>query len=220
MPETTVWLVRHAETEASDVFNGAETDIGLSALGHRQAAAAAGWFQTHKPTAVVSSAMLRAADTARPIAAACGVPHLLEADLHERRVGTLAGMPFSQSEGPWSETLKQWQAGQLDFTTSGAESFAAIRDRVLPAWKRALETHAGGRVVVVAHGVVCKVLLLNLLADHSHADWVRIGKVANVAVSELVGNSSGWQARSLLQVPDPVAALAETSPFPGTRSVG
>ena len=86
-----VALARHAETATPAVFHGAESDIGLSELGRRQAAAAAGWFAGAGLTAVVSSAMLRARDTAAPIAAACGVPHEVEPDLYERRVGPLAG---------------------------------------------------------------------------------------------------------------------------------
>ena len=59
MHGTTVWLVRHAETENPHVFNGAESDIGLSELGRLQAAAGAAWFEARKPTAVVSSVMRR-----------------------------------------------------------------------------------------------------------------------------------------------------------------
>lgn len=81
LPER-VWLTRHAETAAPNVFHGAESDIGLSALGERQVAAVAQWFRPLGPTAVVSSAMRRAVDTAGPIASACGVPHLIEPDLH------------------------------------------------------------------------------------------------------------------------------------------
>lgn len=224
MRHTTVWLVRHAETENPHVFNGAETDIGLSPLGLFQASAAAKWFRPLTPTAVISSAMRRAVDTARPIAEGCGVPHHLEPHLHERRVGDLAGTPFNFAEGPWAETLQRWQAGDVTFTTPGAESFAEIRDRVLPAWNRALEPHAGGRVVVVAHGVVCKVLLLNLLPAFGPADWTRIGRAANVSVSELVHDGNDWRANSLLQVPDVVAVVTatvtESTPVTGTKSVG
>lgn len=219
MRETTVWLVRHAETENPHVFNGAETDIALSELGVRQAAAAAEWFRPLQPTLVISSAMQRAIATAKPILEACGVPHRVEHDFHERRVGELAGTSFSLAEGPWAETLRRWQSGEDTFTTPGAESFDAIRSRVLAAWDRTVHALEGERVVLVAHGVVCKVLLLSLLAGHGPADWTRIGKAANLSVSELVGGAGGWQARSLLQVPEPVASLAELARTSTPRSV-
>jgi len=208
-PEIRVWLVRHAETATPHLFHGAESEVGLSERGKQQAAAAAGWFRSLAPTTVVSSAMRRAVDTAAPIATACGVPHSIDATFHERFVGALSGTPFSASNGPWSETLRRWQAGETGYATPGAESFDAIRARLLPAWGRLVAAHPGGRVVLVAHGVVCKVLLFSLLPILSVTDWTAVGKWLNLAVSALVCAPGGpWRAESLLEVPDPVRALS------------
>jgi broad specificity phosphatase PhoE len=209
---TTIWLTRHAETAVPGVFHGAESDVGLSDLGRRQAAAAAEWFRPLRPTAVVSSAMRRAQDTAGPVAAACGVPHVVVPELHERRVGTLSGTPFTFDAGPWPETIRRWQAGDTAYTTPGAESLDELRGRLLPAFQLITERFAGGRVVVVAHGVVCKVLLLSLLPGYGPADWTRVGRVANLAVSELVSDGTGWAANYLLSVPGPVADLTAGAP--------
>ncbi len=209
----TVWLVRHAETAAPTLFHGAESDVELGAHGLRQTAAAVAWFAALKPTVVVSSAMRRAVETAAPIAAGCGVPHLREPDLHERRVGSLSRQSREQADPVWEETLARWIAGDTAFARAGMESFDAIRDRTLPAFRRVAEAHPGGRVVIVCHGVVCKVLLLSLLRGHSAADWVTIGRAQNLAVSTLVPDAGAWTARHLLTVPPPVvevnAAFAE-----------
>jgi broad specificity phosphatase PhoE len=208
LPER-VWLMRHAETTAPHVFNGAESDVGLSPLGFLQASAVAGWFVQHAPTAVVSSAMRRAIDTAAPIAAACGVPHHVEPHLHERSIGPMAGSPFA-FDGPWAETVTHWTAGNTAFTTPGAESFDDLTARLLPAWGRVVTAHPGGRVVVVAHGIVCKVLLLSLLHDWDVSGWGKLGRSANVAVSELTPRADGrWAAERLLAVPDPAVGLTE-----------
>jgi probable phosphoglycerate mutase len=202
-----VWLVRHAETAAPTIFHGAESDIELGEHGHRQARAAAEWFAALEPTAVVSSAMKRAAETARPIAAACGVPHLFEPLLHERRVGPLSLKPRSEADLIWNDTITRWLAGETAYAFPGMESFDELRDRVLPAFRRVVEAHPGGRVVVVCHGVVCKVLLLSLLRGYGAADWVKIGSIPNLAVSELVPDADLWTARQLLVVPPPVVAV-------------
>src|SRR5882757_8395768 len=107
---TTLFLTRHAESALPTVFHGAESDIGLSELGRRQAAAAGPWFAQFSPAAVISSGMTRAIQTAAPIAAACGVPHHLEPVLHERRVGELSGTSFSSHSGPWHDTIHRWMA--------------------------------------------------------------------------------------------------------------
>src|SRR5436305_546625 len=133
---TRVFLLRHAESANPLVFHGAESDIGLSARGQRQAAAVAPVLATCAPVLVVSSAMRRALDTAGPIARACGVPLRVEPDLHERRVGALGGTPTQCSDGPWPDTLRRWLGGDTAYAPPGAESFDAIRDRVVPVWRR------------------------------------------------------------------------------------
>jgi probable phosphoglycerate mutase len=223
-----VWLVRHAETAAPTLFHGAESDVELGEHGHRQTTAAVEWFAALEPTVVVSSAMKRAVQTAVPIAKGCGVPHLIEPLLHERRVGTLSRQPREEADHIWETTLARWLAGDTAYADVGMESFDAIRDRTLPAFRRVAEAHPGGRVVIVCHGVVCKVLLLSLLRGYSAADWVKIGRAQNLAVSELVPDTGIaecgmriaeskteeknpeprlWTARQLLVVPPPVAAL-------------
>jgi probable phosphoglycerate mutase len=202
-----VWLVRHAETAAPTLFHGAESDVELGAHGNQQTAVAVEWFAGLKPTVVVSSAMKRAVQTAAPIAAGCGVPHLIEPLLHERRVGTLSRQPREEADRIWETTLARWLAGDTAYADAGMESFDAIRDRTLPVFCRVAEEHPGGRVVIVCHGVVCKVLLLSLLRGYSAADWVRIGRAQNLAVSELVPDADTWTARQLLVLPPPVAAL-------------
>ncbi|MBA4063786.1 MAG: fructose-2,6-bisphosphatase [Isosphaera sp.] len=212
---TTIWLARHAETAAPTRFHGAESDVDLGEHGRRQAAAAAGWFAALRPTAVVSSGMIRARDTAAPIAAACGVPHRIEPLLHERRVGPLAAMPRPEADRVWDETISRWLAGDTAYAYPGMESFDELRDRVVPAFRRAAGAHPGGRVAVVCHGVVCKVLLLSLLPGKGPADWVSVGKIPNLAVSELVSDGGGWRANWLLAVPPPVAAVnAAAAPDP------
>jgi broad specificity phosphatase PhoE len=202
-----LWLARHAETATPGIFHGAESDVGLSDTGHRQAAAAAEWFRSLQPTAVVSSAMRRAMDTAAPIAQLCQVPHLIEPQLHERRVGILGGQSFELTSGPWAETIREWSSGNTTYTTPGAESYAEVASRVLAAWERVASSHPGGRVVVIAHGVVCKVLLLSLLEGWGPEGWVTLGRAANLAVTELRPIGSSWQATEWLRVPPPVLAL-------------
>ena len=192
---TRVLLLRHAETADPLIFHGAESDVGLSERGRCQAEAIAAVLAAQSPDAVVSSAMRRARETALPIARACGVPLRIEAELHERRVGALSGTPTQKGDGVWPATLRRWIAGDTGFAPPGAESFEGIRGRVLPVWERVTAEHAGRTLVLVAHGVVCRVLLLSLLPGWGVADWHRMGPIHNVAISELVREGAwAWQA--------------------------
>ena len=77
---TRVYLLRHAETANPYVFHGAESDVGLSDKGRRQADAIAPYLAAKLPDVVVSSNMLRARATALPIARASGLRRLLWSD--------------------------------------------------------------------------------------------------------------------------------------------
>lgn len=203
MSSTRVLLLRHAETAAPHLFHGVESDIGLSPRGLRQAHAIAPILAAERPVAVVSSAMRRAVLTAEPIAAACGVPLRQEPELHERRVGALAGQPFSMTEGVWHDTLRRWMAGETNYAPDGAESFDAIRCRVLPVWERLATDYAGHTYVVVCHGAVNKILLISLNVGYGPADWQAFHS-PNLGINELTCETRKWRLVRLQEVPEAV----------------
>ncbi|MFO0877541.1 MAG: histidine phosphatase family protein [Gemmataceae bacterium] len=200
---TRVLLLRHAETADPSIFHGAESDVGLSGWGYQQAQITALHLATYRPQVLISSAMTRARETAQPIATQCGLPVQVEPSLHERRVGLLSGTPTGGKDGPWPETLRRWMAGETNYATPGAESYDDIRERVVPIWERVTTTHTGRTIVIVAHGIVCRVLLLSLLPGHTPADWPRLGPIRNVAIHELVRESEAnpWQALRINALP-------------------
>jgi probable phosphoglycerate mutase len=204
---TRVWLLRHAETAVPTVFHGAESDIGLSERGRRRTDALAPVLAALGPDAVVASAMKRAILTATPVAALCGQVLRIEPALHERRVGVLSGTP-TVPEGPlWRETVTHWEAGDLEFTTNDAESFADIQRRVIPVWERLTTEYADRKLIVVAHGVVIRVLLLSILPEWSPTDWRKFPSVSNLAVSELVGNDTSWRSERLCEIPECIRSV-------------
>jgi probable phosphoglycerate mutase len=172
--ETRVLLLRHAETSAPGFFHGSESDVGLGLRGFLQARRVADRIAAEHPDAVYSSGMRRAVETALPIAEACGLPLLVIEGIRERRMGPMSGMPRSDGWATYEETKDHWIAGRLDFTHEGGESFAAIRDRATSAFGRLLESERGRTVVVVAHGVLNRVLLISLLEGYTPADFDRV----------------------------------------------
>jgi broad specificity phosphatase PhoE len=206
---TRVYLLRHAESADPTVFHGAESDVGLSERGVRQAEAIAGVLAALRPAMVVSSGMRRARETAYPILRACGQGKLgIEPALHERKVGALSGQPVDGEV--WPETLGHWLAGRTNWAPPGAESYDDIRARVVPAWERVTAELDGSTFVLVAHGVVCKVLLLEVVPGLSLADWPRLGRIANVAVHELHRAGppgSAWELCRFNDLPEAVRGI-------------
>ena len=129
----------------------------------------------------------------------------------------MSGQAFHATQGPWGDTVRHWSLGNTAYTTEGAESFDDLKARLHLGWDRVLQAHPTGRVVVVAHGIVCKVLLLTLLRGWDVGGWEKIGRVANAAVSELVPGDDGlWHAEMLLEIPEGISALAPAAQIPGS----
>ena len=152
--------------------------------------------------------MRRARETADVIARCCGLVPLIEPDLHERKMGSLSGKSREEGLDAYNEAKRRWSAGEVNYTHEGGESYAQIRARVVPvvfAWPSGA---AGKTVVVVAHGVVIRVLLGSLLEGRGPADFDRYA-IDNAAVNDLRWDGTRWTAASLNQgagrEPDAVA---------------
>ncbi|MGO8899936.1 MAG: histidine phosphatase family protein [Isosphaeraceae bacterium] len=202
-------LIRHAETSTPDVFHGAESDIGLSAWGEHQAMRLGESLKDHGAHALYCSAMQRAVATARPIGAACGLTAVIVPQLHERKIGPLSGLSRETGWEIYAESKRRWMSGDLEFTHPGGESFADIRRRVLPVFKELLARHPGETIIVVAHGVVIRVVLLSLLAGLEPADFDRIA-IDFASINDLRWDGARWKAHALNQVvaPSPAKPVA------------
>jgi len=208
MPDITrVLLLRHAETAQPDRFHGAESDVPLGGRGHRQAAEVARWLAAQGPVALYCSGMRRAIETAAPIGAASGLEPVVVPELHERFMGPLSGMGRAEGWSIYESTRLRWMAGDLDSTHEGGESYRSIRARVVPAFLALAERHRGQTVVVVAHGVVNRVLLTSLLSGSGPHDFERFG-IDFVAVNDLRWDGGSW-----------TAALLNGRPIDGERGV-
>ena len=194
-PTTRVLLLRHAETAAPDRFHGAEFNIGLGDRGREQALAVAPSLATLHPTRVYSSPMLRARQTAEPIGLACGREVEVVPELHERAMGPLSGMTLTEGWHAYTTAMDRWKSGDLDATHEGGESFAKMRDRVVPAFEGLARKNIGQTIIVVAHGVVIRVLLSSLLEGRGPADFEGFG-IDFVAVNDLRFDGKTWRAET------------------------
>ena len=134
---TTLLLVRHGETDwnASGRLQG-HTDRPLNDYGRRQAAELAATLETGGISAIYTSDLARAKETAEIVAARLGLPVCLDPDLRERDWGSWEGL----------------MPGERDGVAFEGEAPEAHRERMLEAVRRIAERHPGERVVVVTHG--------------------------------------------------------------------
>jgi broad specificity phosphatase PhoE len=206
---TRVLLARHAETSAPDRFHGAESDIGLSDAGARQAERLAESLSKCGAAAVYSSAMRRAVETAAPIAVACKLVPVQVAALHERKIGPLSGLSREEGWAVYAASKARWISGDLDHTHDGGESYNDVRRRVLPVFETLAERHAGQTIIVVAHGVVIRVALTSLLAGAHPTEFDRFA-IDFASVNDVRFDGQSWTAGALNQVvaPSPARPVA------------
>lgn len=179
-------LLRHGQTDANatGVLQGHQP-TPLNALGLLQAQRLAQRVARHVPrvTALISSDLRRAVQTADAISAACGLAPVLDAAWRERAFGEFEGRHVGERD--------TWRAAHGDTDPPGAESLAAFRHRIHCA-AISLPKHCADHpaVAVVTHGGPVGIILrlfqelaLPLAAGSPRPELVR---AANCGLMELV----------------------------------
>src|SRR6185295_16805072 len=94
-PNTTLLLVRHGQSEGNAERRfGGHTATPLSPLGLTQAQATANALASESITAIYSSDLRRAIQTAEPLSQLTGLPIISTEAFRERSVGVMEGLTF------------------------------------------------------------------------------------------------------------------------------
>ncbi|MCL5270356.1 MAG: histidine phosphatase family protein [bacterium] len=163
-PPTTIYLIRHCEPEERylDCYYG-QMDIALSERGLTQSHAVAERLAGVPLDAVYSSDLQRAGYLADLLAEARGLPVRRLAVFRERHMGVLQGIPRPALESDHADLYGRWRVDRVNFRVPGAENFADVRDRIVPAARELATAFAGRRVALVCHAGPIRVLLADAL---------------------------------------------------------
>lgn len=211
------YLVRHGRSVSNQEGRvQGRADVALSPLGLRQAETMAEWARSLPCVDEVwSSPLVRARDTAGPIAAARGLTVQIAAELAELDAGIFQGHLWAELETRFPEEVARWRSGDADFAIPGGESRAQLAARGRAALE-SLAARAGGAIVVVAHGGILTAALGSLLgrthpllAAAAERPFTRLPALANCSVSTL-----RWPGPDLLAFNE-TAHLAGVADDPG-----
>ncbi|HEX4190854.1 MAG TPA: histidine phosphatase family protein [Marmoricola sp.] len=162
---TRLVLVRHGQT-AWNLEGRAQghTDVVLDATGRAQAAAVAPVLAAMRPTALFSSDLARARETAAFLADATGLEAAFDARLREFDVGERAGLDVAEFAQRFPQAYALWKSGHVTGLVPGAETPEQVVARMLPALREIWAAIVpGGTTLVVSHGACLKVVLLAFL---------------------------------------------------------
>ncbi|MBV7411582.1 histidine phosphatase family protein [Dermabacteraceae bacterium TAE3-ERU27] len=150
MAKTIVHLVRHGEVHNPEkILYGRAPGFRLSERGQEMARLTAAYLAQRSVTEVTSSPLLRAQQTAAPIAAAHGLDVLQDARLLES-ANHFEGLRVGYGDGAlWR--LRHWPAYINPFRPSWGEPYRSQAERVLAAVRDARHRNEGSEAVLVLH---------------------------------------------------------------------
>jgi len=164
MLSTHVLLIRHGQSEGNAERRfGGHTATPLSPRGHRQAQATARALKDEELTAIYSSDLARALETAQPLAALTGLPINPTRAFRERSVGVMEGLTFEAAAQQHPEQYAALLRRDFEHVLTGGESYRQLLDRAWQKLDEIIVQHKGGKIAVFSHtGTIC-ILALHLM---------------------------------------------------------
>ena len=199
MPGVELLIIRHGLPVRIDDAQG-PADPELSELGHEQARRVADWLRPEKITAVYTSPMRRARQTAAPLAEVLGLEPVVDDEVAEFDRAQHFYIPL--------EELKAAKDPRYDALMRG-ESMDEVdpftfREVVTVAIERIIESNPGGTVAIVCHGGV-----INAYASHVLGiEFPLFFQPTYTSVNRFLASSAGHRS---------VASLNEAGHLVGSR---
>ncbi|XP_010268714.1 PREDICTED: phosphoglycerate mutase-like protein 4 isoform X2 [Nelumbo nucifera] len=189
-------VVRHGETmwNADGRIQG-HLDVELNEVGRQQAAAVADRLsKEYKISAIYSSDLKRALETAQIIAGKCGsVEVIQDPGLRERHLGDLQGVVYHEAAKLKPKAFQAFISHKTNQEIpGGGESLDQLHQRCTSTLERIGRKHKGDRVVVVAHGGVIRSFYKRAVPKGPSS-----GKILNTSVSVFhLSDREGWLIKS------------------------
>lgn len=180
---TVLYLIRHGETEGAEKrrYKGS-IDVPLSENGIRQMEQVSKYIVEENkyfsnppsPTflkggkgglldAVYCSDLQRAIKSAELIAKPHSLNPIIVPSLRERNFGIWEGMSFDEIREKYPLEFDAWAGNPLRFSPMGGESTVEVKERVIDALDKILNTHEKQQIAIVSHGGVIRIMLCHFL---------------------------------------------------------
>ncbi len=160
--KTRIYLVRHGEVAGSEVFryNG-QADVPLTSRGIEQYRSLVKRLRDKPIAACYSSDLSRCVHGAEMLCAGLGIKPVLKRELRELSFGEWEGQTWTELAEKYPD---EWQARMQDYVNyrvPGGENLLDLARRVIPEIRKITAGHPDEEVLVVAHGGVNRIILLD-----------------------------------------------------------
>lgn len=164
-----IYFVRHGQTDWNKELRWqGRSDIELNKTGRAQAKAVQAHFlaQSIRPSAVVSSPMKRALETARSIANAFKQDVVQEQAFSEIDLGEFEGKISDELKAEYGEHYDCWRANHHLQAPPGGENLEQAIGRMQAPLNAHIQ-HYGDQLVIVAHQAILMAMKAALSGDRS-----------------------------------------------------
>ncbi len=192
MESTKICLIRHGETDwnASKRIQG-QIDVELNAKGVMQAKALSESARDFEFAAVYSSDLVRAAETARYLAAGRTLHAVCMKGLRERHFGDFQGLLNSEVQARWPAEFKRYRMGDAQFDFFSGEALLPFQQRILKVFDAFTLKHRGQQIAVVTHAGVLDVIYRQ--ATGRLIETPRDFPIPNAVLNWFNHDAQGWQ---------------------------
>lgn len=193
MNDTDFTLIRHGQTEANikGILQG-HLDVPLNETGRLQARCAAERLKNEKFDLLISSDLIRAAETAEIIGAVLQLSPVLLPDLREWHLGELEGKESSSLWNLYPEIMDSFNFdnGQ-DIRVPGGESKFQFFERVSGCLDSLAAEYTGKRILLVSHGGTSRAIFRHIAGPPRKG--CMIPKTDNASFSRFFKRGDFWQ---------------------------
>jgi len=163
-PHTRIHLIRHGQVAGHDQkrYNG-QTDVALTDLGIEQYHQLKARLTDSPISACYTSDLTRCVTGANIICEQFGIEPVRRRELRELNIGIWEGLTWQEIQTSWPG---EWQARLADlvsYRVPQGENLLDVESRVMPVISEIVERHHGQELLVVGHGGVNRIVLLNAI---------------------------------------------------------
>jgi probable phosphoglycerate mutase len=188
---TRVLAIRHGETAWNvDGRIQGQLDVPLNDTGRWQVHRLALAIADEDISAIYSSDLLRALETAQAVARGCDQPITTDAGLRERGFGVFEGLSYDEINKRWPEQAERWRKRDPSFGAEGGETLRQFFERGVGAVMRLAALHPGETIAVVSHGGVMDCLYR--AASRIALDAPRSWQLGNASINRLLYTPQGF----------------------------
>lgn len=163
-PHTRIYLIRHGQVVGFDQprYNG-QADVALTDFGVEQYHHLKDRLADSGISACYTSDLSRCRIGAEIICGGLGIKPVARPELRELNIGIWEGCTWQEIKQNWPDEWSARMADLVNHRVPEGERLLDVEARVMPVIEEIVESHKGQELLVVGHGGVNRIVLLNAI---------------------------------------------------------